>query len=61
MRRGVVLATAPGLHDITSIEDCLSRFDEALSVDDLHVPPDAFGAVVYESQQLGIDLPSFAP
>ncbi len=57
----VVLATAPGMHDITSIEDCLSRFDEALSVDDLYVPPDAFQAVVYESQQLGIDLSSFAP
>jgi len=57
----VVLGTAPGMHDITSIDDCLSRFDEALSLQDLYVPSDAVQAVVYEARQLGLELGDFAP
>ncbi|MCU1393332.1 MAG: family NAD(P)-dependent oxidoreductase [Ilumatobacteraceae bacterium] len=52
----VVLGTVPGLTGITSIDDALGRFDEAMSLDDLFVPDDATQAVVYECGQIGIDI-----
>ena len=57
----VVLATVPGLHDLTSIDDCLSRVDEAMDMTELTVPADAMNAVIYECAQIGLDLSQFAP
>jgi len=57
----VVLGTVPGLHDITSIDDCLARFDEAMDMRDLYVPDDAVQQVLYECQQIGLDLTAFVP
>jgi NAD(P)-dependent dehydrogenase (short-subunit alcohol dehydrogenase family) len=54
----VVLATVPGLHAIQSIDDCIERFDEAMNVDDLYLPPDTMSEVLYEANQLGLDLES---
>ncbi|MCU1386862.1 MAG: family NAD(P)-dependent oxidoreductase [Ilumatobacteraceae bacterium] len=56
----VVLATVPGMIDISTIDDCLQRFDDAMSLDDLFVPADAVAAVVYECQRIGLDLSAFA-
>jgi NAD(P)-dependent dehydrogenase (short-subunit alcohol dehydrogenase family) len=52
----VVLGTAPGLHDFESIDDCLDRFDDAMSLDGLYVPDDAVHEVLYECAQIGLDL-----
>jgi NAD(P)-dependent dehydrogenase (short-subunit alcohol dehydrogenase family) len=52
----VVLGTSPGLREISSIDDCLARFDEALSLDDMYVPEDAIHEVIYECHQIGLDL-----
>jgi NAD(P)-dependent dehydrogenase (short-subunit alcohol dehydrogenase family) len=52
----VVLATVPGLRGIASIDDCLARFGEALSLGGLSVPTDAVAEVVYECEQVGLDL-----
>lgn len=57
----VVLGTAPGLHDVTSIDDCLARFDDAMAIDDLYVPEDAVQEVLYECRQIGLDLSTLAP
>jgi NAD(P)-dependent dehydrogenase (short-subunit alcohol dehydrogenase family) len=57
----VVLGTVPGLHDISSIDDCLARFGEALSLDGLYVPDDAVHEVIYECQEIGLDLSKFSP
>jgi hypothetical protein len=56
----VVLATVPGLTGITSIDDCLARFGDAMNSDDLFVPGDAVAAVVYECQRIGLDLSAFS-
>jgi len=56
----VVLATAPGLHHITTVDDCLARFDEAMSIDDLYIPEEAVQQVLYECRQIGLDLSAFA-
>jgi NAD(P)-dependent dehydrogenase (short-subunit alcohol dehydrogenase family) len=56
----VVLGTVPGLREISSIDDCLARFDEALSLDGLYVPEDAIHEVLYECQEIGLDLSSFS-
>jgi len=55
----VVLATVPGLHDITSVDDALARFDEAMALDDLQVFTDSVPEVLYECQQIGLDLSGF--
>ncbi len=52
----VVLGTAPGLRAFTSIDDCLQRFDEAMSLHDLYIPDDAVHEVLYECEQIGLDL-----
>jgi NAD(P)-dependent dehydrogenase (short-subunit alcohol dehydrogenase family) len=57
----VVLATVPGLRDVTSVDDCMARFDEALDMTELTVPADAVHAVIYECGQIGLDLSQFAP
>lgn len=54
----VVLATAPGLHGITSVDDALARFDEAMAIDDPVVFTDAAAEVLYECRQIGLDLSS---
>jgi NAD(P)-dependent dehydrogenase (short-subunit alcohol dehydrogenase family) len=55
----VVLATVPGMTGITSIDDVLSRFDEAMGSDEvLHVPDDATAQVMYECAQIGLDVAS---
>ncbi len=56
----VVLGTVPGLREISSIDDCLARFDEALSLDGLYVPEDAIHEVIYECKEIGLDLSSFS-
>lgn len=56
----VVLATVPGLHGLTSIDDCLAGFGQVMALDDLTVPADAYAEVIYECAQLGIDLTAFA-
>lgn len=54
----VVLATVPGMTDITGIDDVLARFEEAMNIDDLTVPANAFVQVMYECEQIGLDLSS---
>lgn len=56
----VVLATVPGLDGITSIDDCLTRFDEAMATGDLVIPADARAGVAYECERVGLDLARFA-
>ncbi len=56
----VVLATAPGIADITSIDDCLARFDQAMDLADLYVPPDGVHEILYECDQIGLDLDALA-
>jgi len=56
----VVLATVPGMTGITDIDDVLARFDEAMALDGLHIPANAAQEVVYECQQIGLDLASLA-
>jgi NAD(P)-dependent dehydrogenase (short-subunit alcohol dehydrogenase family) len=56
----VVLATAPGLGDTSSIDQCLAHFDQAMSIEGLHVPEDAFSEVIFECNQIGLDLSGFA-
>jgi NAD(P)-dependent dehydrogenase (short-subunit alcohol dehydrogenase family) len=56
----VVLGTAPGLRGFGSIDECLERFDEAMAIDDLYVPADALHEVLYECDQIGLDLSRFA-
>ena len=58
--RRVVLATTPGIVGITSIEDCLERFDGAMNTDELLVLNDAFAGVVYECAQIGLELGTLA-
>ena len=55
----MVLATVPGLRDLTTIDDCLARFDEAMDTSELTVPADAMHAVIYECAQIGLDLSRF--
>jgi NAD(P)-dependent dehydrogenase (short-subunit alcohol dehydrogenase family) len=55
----VVLATVPGMTDIAGIDDVLARFDEAMNVDELNIPPNAFVQVLYECEQIGLELPDF--
>lgn len=55
----VLIATVPGITDITDIDDCLRRFDQAMATDDLYVPADAVAAVIYECQRIGLDLSQF--
>jgi NAD(P)-dependent dehydrogenase (short-subunit alcohol dehydrogenase family) len=52
----VVLATAPGLVGADNIATCLDRFGEAMSLDAFYVPADAVHEVIYECEQLGVDL-----
>ena len=55
----VVLGTAPGLRNFSSVDDCLDRFDEAMSLDEMYVPDDAVHEVLYECAQIGLDLSRF--
>ena len=57
----VLLATVPGLCGFSSIDDCLARFAEAMDISDISVPVDAMHEVLYECQQIGLDLSAFAP
>ena len=52
----VVLATSPGITDIVDIDDVLARFDQVMSMDDLYIPKDATAQVMYECEQIGLDL-----
>jgi len=52
----VVLATSPGITGITDIDDVLARFDQVMSMDDLYIPKDATAQVMYECEQIGLDL-----
>jgi NAD(P)-dependent dehydrogenase (short-subunit alcohol dehydrogenase family) len=52
----VVLATVPGATGLSSIDDCLANFDRIMATDEIEIPKDANHEVVYECQQLGIDL-----
>jgi NAD(P)-dependent dehydrogenase (short-subunit alcohol dehydrogenase family) len=54
----VVIATVPGVLYQNSIDECLATFPEVLAIDDLYVPGDAVAAVIYECQQLGVDISS---
>ena len=55
----VLLETVPGLSAITTIDDCLARFDEAMATDDAYFPADAVAQVLYECGQVGVDLAAF--
>lgn len=55
----VVLAEVPGITGITSIDDCLARFDEAMDASAPVVLTDATAELLYECQQLGLDVPGF--
>jgi NAD(P)-dependent dehydrogenase (short-subunit alcohol dehydrogenase family) len=57
----VVLATVPGLKDFGSVDDCLKRFDEAMSSDEIYIPPDAVHEILYECEQIGFDLDAVDP
>jgi NAD(P)-dependent dehydrogenase (short-subunit alcohol dehydrogenase family) len=52
----VVLATVPGAVGMTTIDDYLENFDQVMATDHIEIPRDANVEVVYECQQLGIDL-----
>jgi len=52
----VVLGTVPGLSGLSSIDDCLARFGEAMAIDDIYVPEDAVAQVIYECERIGLDL-----
>ena len=52
----VVLATSPGITEINDIDDVLARFDQVMSMDDLYIPKDATAQVMYECEQIGLDL-----
>ena len=52
----VVLATSPGITDIVDIDDVLARFEQVMSMDDLFIPKDATAQVLYECEQIGLDL-----
>jgi NAD(P)-dependent dehydrogenase (short-subunit alcohol dehydrogenase family) len=56
----VVLGTVPGLRDLSSVDDCLARFGDAMGTDDLYLPDDAADEVVYECRQIGLDLSAFS-
>jgi NAD(P)-dependent dehydrogenase (short-subunit alcohol dehydrogenase family) len=56
----VLLETVVGLNAITTIDDCLARFDEAMSTEQTYLPADAVQQVIYECQQVGADLGSLA-
>jgi NAD(P)-dependent dehydrogenase (short-subunit alcohol dehydrogenase family) len=52
----VVLATVPGAVGMSTIDDYLENFDQVMSTEHIEIPKDANVEVVYECQQLGIDL-----
>lgn len=52
----VLLETVVGLNGITTIDDCLARFDEAMSTDQTFHPSDADQQVVFECEQVGVDF-----
>jgi NAD(P)-dependent dehydrogenase (short-subunit alcohol dehydrogenase family) len=56
----VLLETVVGLSGFKTIDDCLSRFDEAMSTDDAFLPADAVQQVIFECQQVGVDLGALA-
>jgi NAD(P)-dependent dehydrogenase (short-subunit alcohol dehydrogenase family) len=51
----VLLESVVGLKEFTTIDDCLARFDEAMSTDQPFFPADAVQQVIFECQQVGID------
>jgi len=54
----VLLESVVGLKEFTTIDDCLARFDEAMSTDQPFFPADAVQQVIFECQQVGIDSSS---
>ena len=44
----VVLSVAPGLLHGTSVDECLDRFDEAMSTEDAYTPADAMELLAYD-------------
>ena len=54
----VVLGTVPGLIGIESVDDALSRFDEAMDSAEIFVPEHATAEVIEECKRIGLD-PSF--
>ena len=52
----VVLATVPGITEITDIDDVLARFDQVMDTDDLFIPAEAVSQVLYECRQIGLDV-----
>jgi NAD(P)-dependent dehydrogenase (short-subunit alcohol dehydrogenase family) len=55
----VVLGTTTGVTGLDTIERCLAEVDRVLDTDGMKVFDDAFAEVLYECQQLGIDLGGF--
>jgi hypothetical protein len=56
----VLLESVVGLKGFTTIDDCLARFDEAMSTDETFLPTDAVQQVIFECQQVGVDLGALA-
>lgn len=57
----VILGTVPGLVGITSVDDALARFDEAMNSDEIVVPTNAMTLVIEECTRIGIDPRSYLP
>jgi NAD(P)-dependent dehydrogenase (short-subunit alcohol dehydrogenase family) len=51
----VILGTVPGMVGITSVDDVLARFDEAMNSDEIVVPSNAMTLVIEECTRIGID------
>ena len=57
----VILGTVPGMLDISSVDDVLARFDEAMASDEIIVPANATAEVLEECARIGLDLAAFSP
>jgi NAD(P)-dependent dehydrogenase (short-subunit alcohol dehydrogenase family) len=55
----VVLGTVPGLTEITSVDNALERFPDAMHTFDVTVHTDAIAEVLDECARTGLDLSSF--
>jgi hypothetical protein len=55
----VVLGTVPGLTEITSVDNALERFPDAMHTFDITVHTDAIAEVLDECARTGLDLSSF--
>jgi NAD(P)-dependent dehydrogenase (short-subunit alcohol dehydrogenase family) len=55
----VILGTVPGLIGISSVDDALERFDEAMASEEINVPEHATAEVFEECRRIGLDLTAF--